>query len=193
MNVLSFALSAALCVISVPVVLGQNDGTRFLDRFTYEDEDILRNDEFYDYAPQNWKNIVCDEGNMLDECLGYTDKWHTARDWSITKNYCRWCPQGSSSCEKHHQSPIDLNRAVGYELGTNDLANECIDIHWMKYEDSFCSMEELIESDAFTIERHALRISQPITVFSDFADDNDGVVDGVRLECRIKGLGSRFG
>ena len=28
----------------------------------------------------------------------------------------------------------------------------------MKYEDSFCSMEELIEQDQFTIERHGLRI-----------------------------------
>jgi hypothetical protein len=63
----------------------------------------------------------------------------------------------------------------------------------MKYEDSACSMEELIEADAFSIERHALRISQPITVYSDFADDNDGLVDGVRLNCRIEGLGSRFG
>ena len=54
-------------------------------------------------------------------------------------------------------------------------------------------MEELIDADAFSIERHALRISQPISVFADFADDNDGVVDGVRLNCRIQGLGSRFG
>ena len=63
----------------------------------------------------------------------------------------------------------------------------------MKYEDSFCSLEELIDTDAFTIERHGLRIQQPITVYDDYADDIDGVVDGVRLNCRIPGNGSRFG
>ena len=61
------------------------------------------------------------------------------------------------------------------------------------FKDSFCSLEELQESDAFTIERHGLRIQQPITVYDDYADDIDGVVDGVRLECRIPGNGSRFG
>ncbi|KAL3922820.1 MAG: hypothetical protein SGILL_001995, partial [Bacillariaceae sp.] len=182
-----------LALASLQQTTAQNTDDRFLDRFTYEDEDDLRNDGFYDYSPPNWNDIRCNEGSRLDECLGYTDKWDTARDWSITKNYCRWCPEGQGKCDKHHQSPIDLRRAVGYEPGTHDLANECIDIHWMKYEDSFCSMEELIEADAFSIERHGLRISQPISVFDNFADDNDGVVDGVRLECRIKGLGSRFG
>lgn len=171
----------------------QNDGERFLDRFTYQDEDDVRNDGFIDYSPPNWNDIRCNEGSQLDECLGYTDKWHTARDWSITRNYCRWCPDGEGRCGKHHQSPIDLRRASGYEPGTHPLANECIDIHWMKYEDSFCSMEELIEADAFSIERHGLRISQPISVFSDFREDDDGVIDGVRLNCRIQGLGSRFG
>ncbi|KAG7343367.1 Eukaryotic-type carbonic anhydrase [Nitzschia inconspicua] len=186
-------LPAAIGCLSMPTAQAQNDGTRFLDRFTYEDEDILRQDQFYDYAPQNWNSISCNEGSQLDDCLGYTDKWHTGRDWSITKNYCRWCPDGEGKCSKHHQSPINLNRAVGYEPGTHPLANECIDVHWMKYEDSTCSMEELVEADAFTIERHALRISQPISVFSDFSQDDDGLVDGVRLNCRVVGLGSRFG
>jgi hypothetical protein len=63
----------------------------------------------------------------------------------------------------------------------------------MKYEDSFCSLEDLVESDAFTIERHGLRIQQPIIVYDDYADDLDGIVDGVRLDCRIPGNGSRFG
>lgn len=63
----------------------------------------------------------------------------------------------------------------------------------MKYEDSFCSLEALIESDAFTVERHGLRIAQPITVYDDWTNDIDGVVDGIHLECRIPGLGSRFG
>lgn len=67
------------------------------------------------------------------------------------------------------------------------------DLHWMKYEDSVCSMEELVEQDQFTIERHGLRIGQPITVFENLANDTDGVTDGVKLECRLEGIGSRFG
>jgi hypothetical protein len=63
----------------------------------------------------------------------------------------------------------------------------------MKYEDSYCTLDQLEDSDAFTIERHALRITQPISVFDDFRDDKDGVVDGVKLECRVEGRGSRFG
>ena len=63
----------------------------------------------------------------------------------------------------------------------------------MKYEDSFCTMDQLIDSDAFTIERHALRISQPIAVHDDFSQDPDGVEDGVELKCRLEGRGSRFG
>jgi hypothetical protein len=54
-------------------------------------------------------------------------------------------------------------------------------------------MEELMEQDQFTIERHGLRIGQPITVFDDLVNDTDGVADGVKLECRIEGRGSRFG
>mmetsp|Transcript_43747 Transcript_43747/g.49025 ORF Transcript_43747/g.49025 Transcript_43747/m.49025 type:complete len:438 (-) Transcript_43747:237-1550(-) len=63
----------------------------------------------------------------------------------------------------------------------------------MKYEDSFCTMDQLIDADAFTIERHALRISQPIEVYDDISEDEDGVPDGVRLMCRVEGKGSRFG
>lgn len=63
----------------------------------------------------------------------------------------------------------------------------------MKYEDSYCTWDQLIDSDAFTIERHALRITQPITVYDDFDEDKDGVKDGVHLDCRIPGRGSRFG
>ena len=63
----------------------------------------------------------------------------------------------------------------------------------MKYEDSYCTLDQLQQSDAFTIERHALRIAQPISVYDDFNQDLDGVRDGVRLNCRIPGKGSRFG
>jgi len=54
-------------------------------------------------------------------------------------------------------------------------------------------MEELVEQDQFTIERHGLRIGQPITVYDNIVNDTDGVPDGIKLECRIKGRGSRFG
>mmetsp|Transcript_57646 Transcript_57646/g.140799 ORF Transcript_57646/g.140799 Transcript_57646/m.140799 type:complete len:631 (+) Transcript_57646:68-1960(+) len=176
----------------------QNNGTYFLDRFSFKDETIVRDDGFMDYTPSEWQNIVCDETDSLDECLAYRDKWRTGRGWSVKKNYCRWCPEGEGLCGRHHQSPIDLRRSFGldpfpWEENFHPDANECIDIHWMKYEDSSCSMEELIAEDAFTIERHGLRISQPITVYEDFANDTDGLVDGVRLRCRKEGLGARFG
>jgi hypothetical protein len=116
----------ALLALRAHQTSAQNDGERFLDRFTYQDENDLRSDGFYDYSPPNWDDIACDEGNQLDACLGYTDKWHTARDWSITKNYCRWCPEGEGRCSKHHQSPINLRRESGLEPGTNQYANECI-------------------------------------------------------------------
>ena len=50
---------------------------------------------------------------------------------------------------------------------------------------STCSLQELIDSDAFTIERHGLRISQPITAYEDISEDIDGVPDGVRLNCSL--------
>eukprot|EP00532_Pseudo-nitzschia_australis_P005419 CAMPEP_0168185640 /NCGR_PEP_ID=MMETSP0139_2-20121125/13962_1 /TAXON_ID=44445 /ORGANISM="Pseudo-nitzschia australis, Strain 10249 10 AB" /LENGTH=575 /DNA_ID=CAMNT_0008107505 /DNA_START=218 /DNA_END=1942 /DNA_ORIENTATION=- len=166
----------------------------YLDRFNY-DETVRRRDGFTDYGPKDWEDIECDEQSSLKSCLAYRDKWETGRHWDIEKNYCRWCPEDNpDQCgEKHHQSPIDLKRATGFEPFTHEFANECIDIHWMKYEDSFCSMEELIEADAFSIERHALRISQPIAVYDNLYEDLDGLLDGVRLLCRRVGNGSRFG
>jgi carbonic anhydrase len=53
-----------------------------------------------------------------------------------------------------------------------------------QYEDSWCPLDQLIEADAFTIERHALRISQPITVDED---------DNANIDCFVEGKGSRFG
>lgn len=124
----------ALLAWTTSQATAQNDGTTFLDRFTYKDEDDNRDDGFIDYAPPNWNQIACDEENQLDACLGYTDKWHTARDWTIQKNYCRWCPEGENRCSKHHQSPIDLRREAGYEPGTHELANECIGASDDEYE-----------------------------------------------------------
>jgi len=188
-------------VIGMKSSLGEAQGDNvltgngyYLDRFNY-DVTVSRSSGFKDYGPEDWEDIQCDEQNSLESCLAYRDKWETGRKWAINENYCRWCPKDDPDLcgSRHHQSPINLERAVGYELGAHELANECIDIHWMKYEDSYCSMDQLIDADAFTIERHALRISQPIEVYDDLLLDLDGVPDGVRLGCRLEGKGSRFG
>lgn len=99
----------------------------YLDRFNY-DVTVQRNDGFTDYGPEDWENIRCDEQSSLKSCLAYTDKWETGREWAINKNYCRSCPKDDPTLcdDKHHQSPINLERAVGYEPGTHELANECI-------------------------------------------------------------------
>jgi len=176
------------------IVSAKNNGTHFLDRFNYH-ETTVRGDGFIDYAPKEWGEIKCDErtSESLDQCEGYNHKWHEGINWTITDNFCRWCPVGSDECGRHHQSPINLLREVGLDPNISLVANECIDLHWMKYEDSFCSMEELVEQDQFSIERYGLRIGQPITVYEDMVNDTDGVFDGIKLECRIIGRGSRFG
>lgn len=202
-------LFLSLSTTSVRPVEGQNNDEIYFDRFTYKSGDVaiendLDNDgdndhTSIDYSPRNWSNIKCNEGSKLDECVGYTDKWLTGREWGIFKNSCKWCPADEeNNCGRHHQSPVNLQRGVGLDFDRSsefysEIANECIDLHWMKYEDSYCKLDQLEDSDAFTIERHALRITQPISVFDDFRDDKDGVVDGVKLDCRIEGRGSRFG
>ena len=101
----------------------------YLDRFNY-DVTVRRSDGFKDYGPEDWGDIQCDEQNSLKSCLAYRDKWETGREWGISKNYCRSCPKDDpETCDRHHQSPINLQRGVGYEPGaneTNELANECI-------------------------------------------------------------------
>ena len=99
----------------------------YLDRFNY-DVTIGRNDGFTDYGPEDWEDIRCDEQSSLKSCLAYRDKWETGREWAINKNYCKWCPEEDSTlCDsRHHQSPINLERVVGYEPDTHELANECI-------------------------------------------------------------------
>jgi hypothetical protein len=165
-------------------------GAQNLDRFNFDLSSQQRPDGFMDFAPPDWWQINCPDP---DDCLAYRDKWETGRNWSLGENACLNCLEGTFRCGRHHQSPINLLREYGLELGTHPNANECIDLHWMKYEDSFCSLDQLIDAEAFTIERHALRISQPIEVYDNAKDDTDGVVDGVRLKCQLKGRGSKFG
>lgn len=92
---------------------------------------------------------------------GWPDSFKTGIEWELDDNYCRWCPaEGGNSCGTHHQSPINLerNRAIA---GDPD-ENECVDIHWMAYHDSSCTFEELVKHNAFSVERHALKVTQPV-------------------------------
>ena len=120
----------------------QNQNGIYLDRFTYKSQDVaiehdLNNDGVddhtsYDYSPENWRDISCNEGSKLDQCVGYRDKWTTGREWGIEKNYCKWCPEGENhGCGRHHQSPVNLQRAVGLDFENwspnySEIANECI-------------------------------------------------------------------
>jgi hypothetical protein len=173
------------------VVCSINAQDEFLDRWNYYGTEQRVSDNsgtgtFMDYGPPDWGDIECNENNRetLDECLAYRDKWHTGREWDIKDNYCRWCPAdlGFANCGRHHQSPINLERDRAI-LG-HENEKECIDVHWMKYEDSYCTLDQLMDADAFTVERHALRITQPITVF----DNND-----IRIDCNKPGVGRKFG
>jgi len=207
--------------------------TQYHDRFTY-DVTRQRADGYTDYAPDEWNQIECDEDSALEACVAYIDTWETGRDWDITQNYCLWCPDTGAAPEedpdalcnknRHHQSPINLQRVVGKAVmpitGMNwweepdPLINECIDAHWMKYEDASCTLDDLIDTESFTIERHGLRIAQPISTyelgtaadlerrphhFQNEADLFPTEQDpGVRLACARdrgpeEGLVSRFG
>ena len=107
----------------------------------------------------------------------------TGKGWELETNSCRYCPEGTDRCGRHHQSPIDLerNRAVEEALEYN----ECIDLHWMKYEDSSCTWEQLEGEKAFSIERHALKMSQPLEP----GNDGEG---SIKIGCN-SGDGRRFG
>lgn len=173
------------------------------DRWNY-DKTMERKDGFYDFGPEEWGNIECDESTPegLDACLGYRDKWHAGQSWQMDRNYCRWCPStlADTACGRHHMSPINLqrNRGLGYWNKTEENngnpgpdahpeAEECIDEHWMKYEDSSCDLKQLLDANAFTIERHALRITQPITIL-------DHKTNELRIDCEFpNGRGRKFG
>jgi carbonic anhydrase len=175
------AAAAALYLASLPLASAQ----QYLDRFTY-DVTTPNSAGFTDYGPSDWGDIDCDEINKLDECLAYRDKWHTGRQWDVLDNYCRSCPEdgtGTNYCGRHHQSPINLLRDRG--LPGSDNEKECIDSHWMKYEDSFCRLDQLVDADAFSVERGSLRVTQPISV--------DPQTNEVDLECPNTGTGKRFG
>ena len=126
-----------------------NAQVRYGDRWNY-DTTVERGDGFTDYGPSDWQRISCDENSQegVDECIAYTDNWHTAQAWRIRDNYCQWCPEdGRQNCGRHRMSPINLqrHRGLGFwgkteenngDPGANadPNARECIDVHWMKYE-----------------------------------------------------------
>jgi hypothetical protein len=75
-----------------------------------------------------------------------------------------------------------LKRSTAIE-GEDDY-NECVDVHWMSYNDSTCEFDELRQKRAFVIDRHALRIVQPMA-WSD-------ALGKYRLDCN-DGTGRRWG
>ena len=138
-------LLASSCLIVV-LVNAQNPN---LDRFNY---DRTRGT---DYGPVDWNQVSC---TNLDTCLGWPEGFEAAPGWSLQRNYCRHCPPGR--CGAHHQSPIDLRRHVS--TTSHPDFNECLDGHWMAYQDSGCTFENLLSQRQFTIERYGLKIGQPI-------------------------------
>uniref|UniRef100_A0A7S1UQX8 carbonic anhydrase n=1 Tax=Grammatophora oceanica TaxID=210454 RepID=A0A7S1UQX8_9STRA len=144
------------------------------DRFNY------RNSDGNNYGPEDWGRVSCSDKNV---CLGWPDAWETARGWNLGGTSCKWCPANTNKrCGNgHHQSPIDLLRNKA--INGSSTFNECIDVHWMKYEDSSCSWQQLAEENAFTIEPHALKITQPLERVAD---------NSIRLRCPQDG-GRKWG
>lgn len=78
------------------------------------------------------------------------------------------------------------------------MENPCIDVHWMQYHDSTCSFEELQRLNAFTVERYALKVAQPLESLGNdqyqLACKNDrgqsraGVIDFSRGKMRVCGV-----
>jgi Eukaryotic-type carbonic anhydrase len=119
--------------------------------------------------------------------LGWDDKVPNSQGWQIgSENHCIWCPASGNSCGSHHSSPInnERNRAV---IG-HPKYNICIDPHWLSYHDSSCSFDELRETNSFVIDRHALKIIQPIDYDADKSDGR------YKIKCsKQPGVGRRWG
>lgn len=198
-----FALLLLYLVNQVPTVDSQNN-----DRFNY------RATQGTDYGPEDWEKVRCQTlGKCVSEishleqmnpgigssvflhttffrfvhCTqqGWPDEFVARVGWDYTRNHCKWCPAESSRrpCGEHHQSPIDLQRNRAIESDPN--FNFCIDVHWMAYYDSSCTFEELKKNNAFTIERHALKITQPVI----FSNKVNKYING----CHSPGVGRAWG
>lgn len=66
-------------------------------------------------------------------------------------------------------------------MENNTLFKNCTDDHWMKHDGGSCTFDRLVETESFTIERHTLKIIQPIEVGTDVT----------RLDCPADG-GRKF-
>ena len=153
--------------IRLPHVNGQTTSAtinpslnRNYDRFNYVA--TVQDDVHVDFGPEDWAQVQCPD---LLTCEGWTDKFEYAKGWDLYKGgNCLWCPAGDDRCEAdgHHESPINLLRARA--ITTDPEYNECIDVHWMQYHDSSCSFDQLQAKNGFRIERHALKVVQPIVL-----------------------------
>lgn len=104
------------------------------------------------------------------------------RGFRLRQNHCENCEPGDD-CGNHHQSPVPLEREWGKRKRMGDEGRmNCGDNHWMKYEGGSCGWRQLVEANAITVERHALRIAQPI--------EKDG--NSYRLNCLEQGRGRIF-
>eukprot|EP00542_Grammatophora_oceanica_P020995 CAMPEP_0194028994 /NCGR_PEP_ID=MMETSP0009_2-20130614/2856_1 /TAXON_ID=210454 /ORGANISM="Grammatophora oceanica, Strain CCMP 410" /LENGTH=525 /DNA_ID=CAMNT_0038668555 /DNA_START=24 /DNA_END=1601 /DNA_ORIENTATION=- len=144
------------------------------DRFNY------RGTEGNNYGPEDWGSVTCDDPN---NCLGWPDSWELSMGWNLAETSCQHCPANTNKqCGgSHHQSPIDLLRNKA--INGSSTFNECIDVHWMKYEDSSCSWDHISDQGGFTIEPHTLKITQPTEIVAD---------GSIRLSCPSEG-GRRWG
>lgn len=151
---------------------------RNFDRFSYgQTKAIHTHNEF---GPKDWARVSCPDKTS---CLGWTDKWEYANGWKLSQNHCRWCPENGSRCGTHHQSPIDLRRRLAVQ--GSSIYNECVDVHLMEHRDSSCSFDSLRNTKSFKVDRHALRILQPVYW--------SGNRRRYSLNCRNEQGGSAFG
>jgi carbonic anhydrase len=162
-----------LFLLVVPMLVKGQD-----DLFNY---DSTRNwEDGTDYGPREWDQVECDD---VETCYGWPEKWPLAVGWSLRRNDCENCEPGDN-CDSHHQSPVPLDRQWGKRKQLGDIGvMNCGDNHWMKYESGTCNWEHLKAADAVTVERHALRISQPV----EKTDGND-----YQLACLTQGRGRIF-
>ncbi|GKY92918.1 hypothetical protein MPSEU_000260800 [Mayamaea pseudoterrestris] len=132
------------------------------DQFTYR-SDASSSSSNNIYSPQDWDQVECTD---LETCSGWPDKFLPSIDWKLDENACEWCPaDGSGNCGSNsRQSPINLER--NRAINASEWHNNCVDTHLMRYYDSSCTFDELVRLNAFSIERHALKITQPIEPFN---------------------------
>ncbi|GKY93593.1 hypothetical protein MPSEU_000326700 [Mayamaea pseudoterrestris] len=145
------------CIVLLVLGLGLA-WSQDLDQFTYQTTSDTSVNPVY--APPDWMSVRCEH---LEECAGWPEKFLAAPDWTLTTNDCQWCPANGNSCGTHHQSPINLER--NRAINESEHHNQCVDAHFMHRADSSCTWDELIRLNAFSIERYALQIKQPMEVY----------------------------